>query len=283
VRFPTSHTPISQKILSDYRFRFFEHCIGAVDGTHIRVFSSNDKHVFMRNHKGFLSQNCLFICDFDFDFIYSLCGWDGSVADAALWKDAVENDIEVPAGKYLLGDAGFASCDALLVPYHGVRYHLKEWCQGGIGYVESFSMLCIDLSNSGCSPRNSRELFNLRHAALRNIIEHIFGVLKRQWRILNNPPEYSMDIQARLPAGLCALHNFINHFDPDAFYHPDFDADDLMRRFDEPDIPTDGGDDEHVPDGNETERAGLRRNAIAQAMWDDYLAECTQRGIPLPT
>jgi len=74
----------------------------------------------MCNHKGFLSQNCLFICDFNFDFIYLLCGWDGSVADAVLWKDAVENDIEVPTGKYLLGDAGFASCNALLVPYHGV-------------------------------------------------------------------------------------------------------------------------------------------------------------------
>ena len=38
-------------------------------------------------------------------------------------------------GKYYLGDAGFPSCDALLVLYHGVRYHLKEWAQGNQQYI----------------------------------------------------------------------------------------------------------------------------------------------------
>ena len=68
-------------------------------------------------------------------FVYALCGWDGSVADAALWRDAVTNDITVPHNRYLLGDAGFPSCDALLVPYRGVCYHLREWREGTHGYV----------------------------------------------------------------------------------------------------------------------------------------------------
>ena len=89
----------------------------------------------MRNRKGYLSQNCLFACDFEFNFIYSLCGWDGSVADATMWRDAVSNDIEMPADWYFLGDSGFPSCDALLVPYRGVCYHLREWREGQIGYV----------------------------------------------------------------------------------------------------------------------------------------------------
>ena len=59
------------------------------------------------------------------------------------------------------------------------------------------------------------ELFNLRHASARNVIEHIFGVLKRRFRILVHPPEYSMDIQARLPPALAALHNFIRIHNPD--------------------------------------------------------------------
>ena len=129
VGFPTSHTPVSSKILDDHHFQFFEKCIGAVDGSHICVFSATDEHAFMRNHKGYLSQNCLFTCNFNFNFIYSLCGWDGLVANSALWRDAIENDIEVPIGRYLLGDA-------FLVPYRGVRYYLKEWRQGRIGYVQ---------------------------------------------------------------------------------------------------------------------------------------------------
>ena len=135
VRFPTHRTPIAQKISESPRFKFFDKCIGTIDGTHIRVFSSTEDHAFMRNRKGYLSQNCLFACDFDFFFVYALCGWDGSVADAALWRDAVTNDITVPHNRYLLGDAGFPSCDALLVPYRGVRYHLREWREGTHGYV----------------------------------------------------------------------------------------------------------------------------------------------------
>jgi hypothetical protein len=132
VQFPTSETPISSTIYNDPCYRFFHDCIGAVDGTHIQVFSANEDHDTMHNQKGYLSQNCLFICDFSFYFIYSLCGWDGLVVDASLWHDAHQHDLHIPEGLYLLADAGFGSCDALLVPYRGVRYHLKEWHQANV-------------------------------------------------------------------------------------------------------------------------------------------------------
>lgn len=46
------------------------------------------------------------------------------------------------------------------------------------------------------------------------MVERIFGVLKRRFRILLVAPEYDMDIQARIPPALCALHNFIRRHDP---------------------------------------------------------------------
>lgn len=135
VHFPTAHTPISERITGEPHFKFFDKCIGAIDSSHIRAFTSMEDHLYMRNHKGYLSQNCLFACNFEFNFIYMLCGWDGSVSDAALWRDAISNDIQMPADRYFLGDSGFPSCDALLVPYHGVCYHLREWREGQVGYV----------------------------------------------------------------------------------------------------------------------------------------------------
>ena len=63
-------------------------------------------------------------------------------------------------------------------------------------------------------PRNKEELFNLRHASARNVIERIFGVLKHCFQILLLAPEYSIQIQARIPAALCAIHNFIRIHDP---------------------------------------------------------------------
>ena len=64
------------------------------------------------------------------------------------------------------------------------------------------------------SPENKEELFNLCHAQARNVIEHIFGVLKKRFRILLIGPEYDITIQVQIPAALCAIHNFIHIHNP---------------------------------------------------------------------
>ena len=61
----------------------------------------------------------------------------------------------------------------------------------------------------GISPWNKKELFNLRHAVLQNVIEWIFGVVKQKWWILQLPPEYKMEIQVHILAALCAIHNLL--------------------------------------------------------------------------
>lgn len=92
-----------------------------------------------------------------------------------------------------------------------------------------------------------------------------------------------MDVQARIPAALCALHNFINHFDAEVFNQLDFDWE--WVHFDKrDDYPLVGSDQKEpaVQMGHETECANQRHEAIAQAMWADYVAECLRQGIPLP-
>ncbi|KIK71789.1 hypothetical protein PAXRUDRAFT_22832 [Paxillus rubicundulus Ve08.2h10] len=165
----------------------------------------------------------------------------------------------MPPGKYLLADAGFGTLDALLVPYRGVQYHLKEWCQANL------------------RPQNREELFNLRHAALRNVIERIFGVLKCQFHILQIPPKYDMHIQAQLPVTLCAIHNFIRRYDPEDFFDPELASVDLSA--DEGDEQPAGILGEGPADAAERRRADQRRDAIAQEMWDDYQRERVRRGL----
>jgi hypothetical protein len=75
-----------------------------------------------------------------------------------------------------------------------------------------FSVSYLKLSNWH-RPTNTEELFNLHHASARNVIEHIFGMLKHFFHILLLSPEYSMEIQACIPAALCAVHNFVGIFD----------------------------------------------------------------------
>jgi len=58
-------------------------------------------------------------------------------------------------------------------------------------------------------PRTKEELFNLRHSQLRNVVERIFGVLKRKFPILRAQPEYPMQSQVKIVLALTGLHNFI--------------------------------------------------------------------------
>ena len=64
-----------------------------------------------------------------------------------------------------------------------------------------------------------------------------------------------MDIQACVPAALCALHNLINHFDPEEYDHPEFDW--ILMWLDELDgIPITDDDNKSIEqEGNETECA----------------------------
>lgn len=99
----------------------------------------------------------------------------------------------------------------------------------------------------------------------RNVVERIFGVLKRRFRILIVPPELDMHWQARLPAALAAIHNFIRDQDPT-------DIDDITDPMD-PEPGARAGELAHgVPRAAERDRATRRRDQIAKEMWDQYVA-----------
>ena len=140
--------------------------------------------------------------------------------------------------------------------------------------------VCVFSSNIDlCHPTLSRpcsreELFNLRHASAQNVIEHIFGVLKHCYRVLQLPLEYSLEIQSRLPASLAAVHNFILIHTPADSDAPD-NTDDVEVGGDE--HLYQGGDPFAAGDGEENHanvgvEAGVMRDDMAQRMWDDYQA-----------
>ncbi|KAH6834518.1 nuclease HARBI1-like protein [Perilla frutescens var. hirtella] len=172
---------------------FFIDCIGAIDGTHILAMVPDREVSSFRNRHGMQSQNILVACNFDLQFIYVLSGWESSTHDSKLLNDALSrrNDLHVPQGKYFLADCGFANRRQFLAPLRGVRYHLK------------------DFGGQGRYPRNASELFNLRHASLRNVIERIFGVFKFRFTIFKTAPPFPFQTQAELVLACTGLHNFL--------------------------------------------------------------------------
>ncbi|KAK2424278.1 putative nuclease HARBI1 [Trifolium repens] len=98
------------EISSSTRFYpYFKDCVGAIDGTHIRVKVSAKDAPRYRGRKEYPTQNVLAACTFDLKFTYVLAGWEGSTSDSRIIKNALtrEDKLKIPQGKYYLVDAGF--------------------------------------------------------------------------------------------------------------------------------------------------------------------------------
>ncbi|KAH6778908.1 hypothetical protein C2S52_010145 [Perilla frutescens var. hirtella] len=177
---------------TDEKWKWFKNCIGALDGTYIKVKVSEIDKPRYRNRKGDTAINVLGVCSQDMQFIYVLAGWEGSAADGRILRDALSrrNGLPIQDGYYYLVDAGYTNGKGFLAPYRGQRYHLCEW-------------------RNGHQPITPEEFFNMKHSSARNIIERCFGMLKMRWDIIRNPNFYPIKQQGRIIMACCLLQNHI--------------------------------------------------------------------------
>lgn len=145
-------------------------------------------------------------------------------------------------------DCGFANRRQFLAPLRGVRYHLK------------------DFGGQGRHPRNASELFNLRHASLRNVIERIFGIFKSRFTIFKTPPPFPYVTQAELVLACAGLHNFLRkECRSDEFLvEPENDSSPSHLDIEEENL-------ELLSQTQQQQRADANawRLTIAEAMWND--------------
>lgn len=153
-------------------FPYFSNCIGALDGTHIHAVIPLALQARFRNRKQFISQNVLGVANFDLTFVYALFGWEGSAHDSRVLDDAKAKGLPLINNKFYLGDGGYGLNWFVLTPFRRERFNLIEF----------------DLNGNG--PQTSREL---RHSALRNVVERLFGVCKRRFPILVKMSPYSYE------------------------------------------------------------------------------------------
>ena len=93
--------------------------------------------------------------------------------------------------------------------------------------------------------------------------------MKCRFQILLLALEYSLEIQAQIPAALAAIHNFIHSHDPDN-YEPHTANSDTIH------------DDHSHDEPNPTftfEEVDKWWDQIALAMWNNYQQVCEERGI----
>ncbi|CAN1160536.1 hypothetical protein LINPERPRIM_LOCUS37625 [Linum perenne] len=85
---------------NDVNWKHFKGCIGALDGTHVKVRVQKNAQVRFRDRKGNTSINVLGVCNPNLEFIYCLSGWEGSAHDGRVLRDALSrpNGLNIPKG-----------------------------------------------------------------------------------------------------------------------------------------------------------------------------------------
>jgi hypothetical protein len=228
--------------VSSPKFRFFEGCLGALDCLHVKMARAPlGGAAAWRNRHDVLSQNVFISVSFEMLVTFCLAGMEGSSDDGTVKEFAEQSGFRVPPGCFYLGDAGFGLTRGCLTPYRGVRYHLKEW------------------ETAERRPQNREELFNLRHAQLRSLVERLIGMNRWKWAIIRNPlPFRDIEFQKKIIVSVLFLWNFIL-------------ANESLSEEDNYDHEEGVPDIEHLENNNFRDGdAEEWRDGLAQSMWDDY-------------
>lgn len=252
VNLPSADGPVGGKIRGNPDFYpYFQDCLGALDGILIDAHVAGENSEAWRDRKGGLTQNVLAAVDFDMDFLYVLAGWKGSALDIRVLHNAMNDQgFSIPPGKYYLGDAGYFNTGVTLCPYPGVPYHLKAQKQ------------------AAQRPANAKELFNLRHSRLRNVVERTFGALKKRFPILQHAPPYPMATQVHLIYAMTGLSNFIRR----QHHHHRTTEEEERDMFDDDYIDDDDKSNALPFPRSSSATMNAKRDAMAESMWLNYQA-----------
>lgn len=161
-------------------------CIGAIDGSHIRITArkeDNDVHI---NRKRYPSIQLQCVCDHSLLFTDCYCGWPGSVHDARVFANSdlfqrIKEDQPsmFPGETFIVGDSA---------------YRLETFCMTPYKDLGGFT--------------RQQKRYNYVQSATRTTIERAFGHLKSRFRRLELLEFKNIEDITKFIMSCCIMHNF---------------------------------------------------------------------------
>ena len=186
----------------------FPHCLGAVDGKHIRISKPKSGGNAYYNYKHFYSVILMAIANGNYEFLFVEVGAEGHHSDGGVWQTsnfkthlvAPGNPLRIPPPRplpgsrdpmpyVLVGDDAFAMDPNLLKPYKGRDLPPDE------------------------------AIFNFRLSRARRTVENAFGIMAMRFRILLKTIENEPAQASRMVHAMCILHSFLRVCSPH-YYMP---------------------------------------------------------------
>lgn len=199
---PTPTVETWESIASDFeRVANFPHCLGAVDGKHVRLTCPFNSGSMYFNYKDYFSIVLMAVADSNYRFVYVDVGSFGKECDptifkrSSLWMSIEDGTQILPEERILpgtespkvpfffIGDAAFGLHKNLLRPYAGTHLTVPK------------------------------KVFNYRLCRARRYVECAFGILSNKWHIFHRPINVQPDFAVKIVNACIVLHNFVRDRD----------------------------------------------------------------------
>lgn len=199
---PTPTCERWESIASDFESTAnFPHCLGAVDGKHIRLTSPFNSGSMYFNYKDYFSIVLMAVADSKYRFVYVHVGSYGKDCDSSifkrskLWKSIENNAQQLPEERLLpgtespnipyffVGDEAFGLHKHLLRPYGGKHLTVEK------------------------------RVFNYRLCRARRYVECAFGILSNKWRVFHRSINVQPQFAVLIVNACIVLHNFVRDRD----------------------------------------------------------------------
>ncbi|XP_071834895.1 uncharacterized protein [Apostichopus japonicus] len=174
----------------------FPHCLGALDGKHIRIKKPPKSGSLFYNYKNFFSIVLLALVDADYKFLWVNVGAEGSASDAQIFnhsqlRDLIEGD-----------DLGFPRPCPLPggdvdVPYFIIgddAFPLRPW-------------MMKPFSRRQMAP--DQQIFNYRLSRARRVVENAFGIMAMKFQIILGFLNTTPDRAEQITLACVTLHNIL--------------------------------------------------------------------------
>lgn len=185
----------------------FPHCLGAIDGKHVRIIPPKGSGSYFYNYKKSHSVVLMAIANANCEFVYCDVGTNGRVSDGGVINNTrfheklLTNSLNIPGPRPLpnsktvldhvfVGDEAFAMHNHIIKPYP--RETLDK----------------------------DQRIFNYRLSRARRVVENTFGILASRFRIFHTAINLKLENIDTVVLACCALHNYLRKTSPQTYTPP---------------------------------------------------------------
>lgn len=174
----------------------FPHCLGAIDGKHVRVKCPTNSGSMFFNYKKYFSVVLQGVVDAQYRFIVIDVGGYGKQSDGGTFQ-ASDFYHALKDKKLVLPDPAPLPQSNVVVPYVFVA-------------DEAYPLLPFLMKPySGSNLPLEQDCFNKRLSRCRKVVECAFGILNSKWRILSKCIDTKVELADSIIKCVCILHNTI--------------------------------------------------------------------------